>query len=55
MAQPVLLRDLLPAALSALRPVRVAPSDRAAHPPVPPRHEGLSQLLARVAHAEPKG
>lgn len=51
MSQPTPLRDLLPAALLALRPVRVAPADRAAHPPVPPRHDGLSQLLARLPQA----
>lgn len=47
MAQPVLLRDLLPAALAQLRPVTSARTGRAEQPPVPHR-DGLSQLLLRV-------
>ena len=47
MAQPVLLRDLLPAAVARLRPATSVRTGRAEQPPVPPR-EGLSQLLLRV-------
>ncbi len=53
MAQPVPLRDLLPAALAQLRPVTAARTGRAEHPPVP-RREGLSQLLARVDRLAPQ-
>ena len=52
MAQPVPLRDLLPAVLQKLRPVRVTPSDRAEAGPAPRRADregpGLSQVLLRV-------
>lgn len=56
MAEPVLLRDLLPAVLLKLHPVSVHTTGRAAQPPVrpsthPPRREGLSQVMARVDEA----
>ncbi len=53
MAQPVLLRDLLPAALAQLRPVTAARTGRVEQPPIP-RRDGLSQLLARVDRLAPR-
>ncbi len=52
MAQPVLLRDLLPAAVAQLRPATSMRTGRAEQPPVPHR-DGLSQLLLRVDRSAP--